>query len=56
MARLASIGRLIAVLSLQSRASQSHRIDWTLVLAFACTALTFAAAVGLLYFHYLDRP
>ncbi len=52
MPRLASINRLIAVLSLQSRASSSQRqTDWTLIVALACTALTIAAAVALVYYH-----
>jgi hypothetical protein len=57
MARLASISRLVSILLLRPRAVRSgRRIDRTLVLALACTALTIASAVSLVYFHYLDRP
>jgi hypothetical protein len=57
MPRIAAINRLIAVLLLRSRVPRSQRpLDWTLPLALACTALTVAAAVALVYFHYLDRP
>ena len=56
MARFGSINRLVSALLLSSRVSRSRWIDWTLVLALACTALTVASAVSLVYFHYLDRP
>jgi len=56
MARFGSLNRLVSVLLLGSRASRSRWIDWALVLALACTALTIASAVSLVYFHYLDRP
>ncbi|WP_168200234.1 MULTISPECIES: hypothetical protein [Bradyrhizobium] len=57
MARLSSIGRLVSVLLLRPHVARAgRRIDWTLVLALACTTLTIASAVSLAYFHYLDRP
>lgn len=57
MSRLASINKLLATLSLRSRRSTSYRrIDGTLVLALACTALTVAAAIALVHFHNLDLP
>jgi hypothetical protein len=57
MSRLASINKLLATLSLRSRRSTSYRrIDGSLVLALACTALTVAAAIALVHFHNLDLP
>ncbi len=57
MARLASISRLLSVLLVRPHVARAgRRIDWTLVLALACTTLTIASAVSLAYFHYLDRP
>ncbi|QOZ33703.1 hypothetical protein [Bradyrhizobium sp. CCBAU 53421] len=56
MARFGAINRLVSVLLLRSRVPQPRRTDWTLVLALACTALTIASAISLLYFHYLDLP
>ncbi|PDT75843.1 hypothetical protein [Bradyrhizobium sp. C9] len=56
MARFGAVNRLVSVLLLRSRVPQWRRPDWTLVLALASTAMTIAAGVSLVYFHYLDRP
>jgi hypothetical protein len=57
MPHMGSINRLLSVMILRSHRSPSQRrTDWTLVLALACTAMTVASAISLVYFHYFDGP